>query len=783
MKLSRVLFRILGRRLPVTDGERSVDGLMNPVTIRRDEFGIPHIDASNDWDAWFALGFCQGQDRAFQLEWIVRAVRGTMAEAVGVDGIPVDRMSRRVGFKRAADAQFNALDPDIQLMLCAFAEGINAGRQSGLSRQPHEFSILRTSPTAWTASDSLGYLMFTSLAISTNWVSELARYQVLVNDGPDALSAIEPESASWLNVTSPPGATAGQVASSLLEEAEALVDALGIDVGGSNNWVLAGERTASGKPLLANDAHMSPALPAAFYLAHISTPEWSIAGASFAGAPGFYIGHNGHSAWGITVGYLDNTDLFIEEIGADGLSVREGREFVPCEVRDEHIRVRGAGDVIERVLVTDRGPIIGPALAGDVGSVSLSAAWLQPRPARSVLGAHRWRSFEDFHRDTLQHTSISLNIVYADFSGDIGWVLAGEIPQRQGSGALPLPAWETGRGWEGDPVSGARELWMRNPESGFIATANNRPVPQAESAGLGFDWAEGYRVTRINEMLAQRDDWDTSLTLLAQLDTESIPWREIEPLISRVDPVDDDSRNGKELLKRWDGQVSPASTGAALFEVFLSTMMQKVTERAAPASYAWFLERSPAPGLAGNAMGKFRTGHLVHLMKVKPRGWFQEGWNSVIAHSLGDAVRTLRIRFGFHTQRWNWGAVRPLELRHQLGRGPLSGVFNRGPYVIGGDTNTVHAASVSIANPLANVGTVAVARTVIEIGDWDNARFVLLGGQSGNPLSPHYDDQILVWLQGRGVPIAWTPDAVDDAARTKLILTPSLDPDEPPESN
>ena len=387
VNVARGLFHSLGRRRPIIDGELQTPHLSSPVTVRRDDYGIPHINAANDRDAWYALGFCQGQDRAYQLESLIRSVRGTVAEVVGVPGLAIDRLSRRVGIYQSAVKQFAVLDGDIRQMLDAFAQGVKDGRDIGSRRRPHEFTLLHVRPTAWTAADTLGYLKFISLVISTNWAEELARYKILLEDGVAALEALEPESAAWLPVTDPPNAKAGRATSSLLREAWQLVDLLGLNDGGSNAWAISGERTATGRPILANDQHLAPSLPTHYYLAHVTTPDWGIAGGSFVGSPGFFVGHNGHAAWGVTVGNLDNTDLFIEEIGSDGRSVREGGRFVPCTIRQEKYRVRGADDLAEEVLETDRGPIVGPALDGRPGAISMSATWLRPAPVRSVFTA------------------------------------------------------------------------------------------------------------------------------------------------------------------------------------------------------------------------------------------------------------------------------------------------------------------------------------------------------------------------------------------------------------
>jgi penicillin G amidase len=772
VQLSRFFFRSLGKRMPVIDGEIQHAGLNDAVEIRRDAFGVPHIEAGNDWDAWFALGFCQAQDRSFQLEGIVRSVRGTVSEMVGTSGLRIDRLSRRVGFKRAAHEHMKHLDDDIRLMTDAFAAGVNAARDVGQTRNAHEFTLLRARPTAWESSDVLGYLKLMSMAMSTNWAEELARYQILIRDGIDALEALEPGISTSMPVANPPGDMAKDTATELMREARQVIEALGLDTGGSNNWVVSGGRTRSGKPILANDTHLRPVLPTHFYLAHLKTPEWGVAGGSFTGSPGFFLGHNGYAAWGITIGFLDNTDLFIEEIGRDEMSVREGDRFVPCEVREEKIMVKGADDLTERVLITGRGPVVGPALDGHPISLSLSAVWLQNSPYRSMFNAHRWRSFEHFADDLNAHPNVSLNVVYADESGDIGWKLAGQMPVRTGSGAMPLPAADVANHWSSPNREPDDRLWAKNPDAGFIATANSRPCTDATEAGFGVDWLEAYRLARIQEYLRERDDWTSEDFWQLQMDTVSLPWRSFKPIISAIDSVDDDSRAAKQMLLRWDGNVGAQSSSAALFETFIASLMRKVVERAAPVSWTWAMGQGGVTGFAANYFGVVRTGQIIKLAQEKPRGWFDEGWNSVLANSLGDGLRMLRLHFGYHTKNWHWGKVRPMILRNQSGRGPLATVFNRGPYAVGGDASTVHAAGVEPADPLNQVRSTATARTVIEIGDWDNTSFVLLGGQSGNPVSPNYDDQIPLWLEGKGVRVPWTERAVREITTNTLTLLP-----------
>lgn len=383
MNLSRSLFRLLlGKRLPISDGSIHVDGIERPVTIRRDGWGVPYIEAESEADAWYALGFCQGQDRAFQLESLLRVVRGTLAALVGRDGLPVDRLSRRIGFHRAAREQLGVLNEATRETVEAFARGVTDGATKGLPKPAHAFALLGTEPTPYTAADVLGLLKLMSFLLASNWDSELVRLKILVEDGPKALQALDPCYPAGLPVTKPVGAAAGSALDHLADDLAIFLDRVAVG-GGSNNWVVGGARTAHGRPLLANDPHLAPGLPPHWYLAHVRTPAWTVAGAAFAGAPGFPVGFNEHGAWGLTAGLTDNTDLYVETVGADGRSVREGDKHSACMVYAEEIEIKGGESVTEQVLITARGPIVTPVLGTARGEEEpFSEAAMVPCPYR-----------------------------------------------------------------------------------------------------------------------------------------------------------------------------------------------------------------------------------------------------------------------------------------------------------------------------------------------------------------------------------------------------------------
>ena len=775
MNLPKLLLRLVfGRRLPITCGVVEVAGVAEPVLIRRDRYGIPYIEAQNEEDAWYGLGFCQGQDRAFQLEGLLRVVRGTLAEMVGAGGLVVDRLSRRVGLWRSAQRQLEVLDQDVLRPLEAFARGVTEGSRVGCRRLAHEFAILRTSPTPYTAVDVLAMVKLMAFVMASNWDLELARLKVLREDGPGALAALEPGYQEWRLVTAPDGAAAGPAVDRLAEDLSAFMAVVGKG-GGSNAWALAPSRTSTGRALLASDPHLASILPPQWYLAHLRTLDWSVAGASFVGTPGFPVGHNDVAAWGVTAALIDNTDLFVEEVGPDGRSVREGGRFVPCEVRVECIQVRGRAPVEEKVLVTPRGPIVGPALEGEVGAVSLKATWLEDRPVEGFLRAQRAGSFEEFRRGFERWPLLPLNVVYADVSGTIGWQVVGEAPRRRkGWGTIPLPGWDPEVGWEDEPVPFDDMPHLVDSGNGIIASANNQPTPIGVEPFLGVDWLEGYRHARIVEVLDGRHDWDLPGMQALQMDQVSLPWRELRDTVLSAPAGTAEARQALGLLEAWDGVVGAESPGAAVFELFLGEMIRRVVEAKAPLAAQWALGMGFSRLVPRSGFGFRRVGQLARFLRERPEGWFDRPWPQEVADALDAVVRRLKKEQGKDYRRWAWGHVRPLTLTHLMARGkPLDWLFNLGPVPCGGDTNTVAQAAVDPTDPAGNPLWVASMRMVADVGNWEAARFVLPGGQSGNPLSPHYDDMLPLWLRGEGVPIAWSPGEVEKAAQTTLRLAPS----------
>lgn len=776
---------VLGRRLTPQAGRIEVN-CRRGVQIRRDRHGVAYVDAQDEADAWFGLGFCHGQDRAGQLEITWRLGRGLLSEALGAAGLPIDRAMRLIGVHRAARAQLETFDADVRDQLAAYVAGVNAALTSRDLPKSHEHALLRIAPSVWEPADVVTFGLLMCCFLPSNWDVELARLIILTRDGAEAVKAVDATWPEHLSLTNPPGAAAGPPSDWFVaRDLEALRAFVG-DSGGSNAWAVQGHKSASGRPLLCNDPHLPAALPNLGYLTRVKCPAFTVAGISIAGIPAFITGHNGHAAWGSTSAQVDNADVFLEELSSDGSSVRQGDAWVPCRVELQEIPVKGEAPEILRVIQTPRGSVVArkgdgvasifdpvPAV-GRANALSFAATWLEVRPTRSLLCFHNVKSFDEFRAECAKSAGCAYSLIYADKS-TVGWVLACEVPQRRsGFGSLPLAGWQSDVGWDGIVASDALP-WSRNPSSGYVCCANNKPVVDGESSAfLGHDFLDGYRQQRISDELSRRNDWTVAAMQALQTDVQSLPFAEVKEALFALSPTDADALQALEILRAWDGRVAGDSVGASVFELFAAAVNRKACQAKAPNSFEYAVGKGVMKLIPGTCLNARRASFVARLVREQPAGYF-EAWAPVLEDSLAEAIRTLREKFGTKPSAWVWGKIRPLPLRHRFGeKKPLDQVFNL-PSIEGwGDGTTVSQASFEFWHPLRHSTVTPHLRSVFDIGNWGESRFVLLGGQSGNPLSPHYGDLVPLYQRAEGVPVHWDDEVVQREAVATLSLTPSM---------
>jgi penicillin amidase len=787
-----------------TRGELALPGLQQPVEVQRDPWGVPHIFASSLPDLMVAQGFVHGQERLFQMEINRRTAAGRMSEILGEVALPLDRWVRTLTLQRVAEFEYGLLDENTRTLLQAYANGVTAAMQHG--PQPVEFTLLRHRPEPWSVVDSLSWIKMMAWGLSVNWESELLRARLIERLGPEKAAELDPDyRADWPTVL--PIRDFSGLGTRALAQAEAARPFSGPSpyAGvGSNNWVVHGQRTASGKPLLANDMHLMLSIPSIWYENHLHCPELQVTGVSFPGLPGVLAGHNGRVAWGFTNGFPDVQDLYMERTRrtADGgLEVEYNGAWEAGQVLRERIPVKGQQPVEHEVLVTRHGPVINSLAVELCGETPLALRWTALEPNTMIAGLLAMNQAQDVHsfHQALRHWHTPVqNIVYADIHGDIGYTLPGRIPiRRKGDGQVPVPGWTDAYEWE-RYIPFEDLPHTINPPEGYVASANNRVVGDAYPYYLGRETISADRALRIHELLAAEPVLD--ITSFERMHTDLV-CPSARRLTAALDGLHSEEPHLQVLLERlrdWDGRLGADSVEAAVYEVFyrrllylllsdrldefvlqkdpnaagrLEATRSDLTER--------YLGKGPTPLLEESSIYGFRALEwLLALLEQPQSPWYDLGGGqdrqAVLLAALADTQRYLQARLGAEIENWRWGELHRLLLAHTLGSVEAIGVCtNRGPYPIGGDQNTVWATGTHLHRPEGQDIVGPPYRMIIDLGNLANSQSVLLPGQSGRPGTPHYDDQIEDWFNGRYHPMLFSEQQLAEVALEVLRLLPA----------
>jgi penicillin amidase len=779
----------LRRYLPPTRERLALDGLQGEVEVRFDGCGIPHIYARSADDLFFAQGYCHARDRLFQMELNRLAARGELAEAFGPRAVEVDRFVRRLGFRRAAERELQSAEPATAQLARRYADGVNAF--VARHRLPFEFAILRDRPRPWDPVDSLAFARYMTFTLSFNWESELIRGRLIARLGVEGAGRLEPghprrdprraggepdTADTWralFTSADPPSAAS----------LEALFASLGPG-GASNNWVVAPERSATGRAMLANDPHLRPRMPAHWYLMHLCGGSFDVMGATFPGLLGVLIGHNARIGWGITATMADTQDLYLERADpaapgrfAGGAGWEEAGQVV------EEIRVRGREQpVIERFFRTRHGPLLN-GLAGipaDGPPLALrNAADDCSSPTDALLGLNQAGNWEEFRAALAGWQAPVLNFVYADVDGAIGYQMAGRVPIRsQGDGTLPLPGWTGEHEWRGWVPFDELPRVFRPPQSpslpdGIFATANTEPLLPCHHL-LTADWLDDHRQRRVYQLLRGKPVLSLEDMCRIQNDLLSLPAAAVVEHLKRVVPRDEAARRALELVLSWDGQLLPDSAAAAIYQVFRHEFVRHF-HRALPAALREYVlgrgvhELLASVSVFHHKAGSYLLGYLAEC-SASPPG------SGPLVEAFHAAIRWLETELGPDPAGWQWGRLHTIAFSHPIGlAAPLLDRLlrlSRGPIPLGGDADTVPQAGVDPWHPYTAALFTVSYRQVLDVGDWDQSLFALPTGQSGQPGSDHYDDLLEDWRTGRYRRLLFTRQAVEADTAEQIWLTP-----------
>ena len=774
------------RRQPRVDGTLRVAGLHAPVEIIRDRWGVPHIYGQEITDVMFGQGFAQAQDRLWQMDFQRRLAAGRLAEVLGPPALPTDRLLRILGLRHVAEQEAALLAPAVHAELQAFADGVNACLAT--EPLPVEFTLLHYRPEPWTIIDTIAWPVMVYWNLSVNWEAELLRAQLINRLGPELAAELEPDYCSRWPCVLPPGLddrTIGAEAQELAAQARPFVGPPAQSGLGSNAWVLAGSRTASGMPLLANDLHQQMSIPCLWYENHLVGPGLNVTGVTFPGVFHVVVGHNSHVAWGFSNGFPDVQDLYVERVRhapGRGIQYQHRGEWHDARVRREEVRVRGRGVAVEEVISTGHGPIINGLAPGLAGDQPLALRWTCFEPGTMAQVLHdtcRAGTCRQFRAALHAWTGPSQNIVYADTAGNIAYSLPGRIPIRtRGDGRVPVPGWTGEYEWAGHiPFEELPHLY--NPPVGYVASANNRPTPADYPYPIGCDHCSGDRAQRIIEMIEAHAAIDVADAQQMQMDQQSPGARLVAGYIGRLQVDDPHLASVVQIMRDWDGRLSPDSPAAAVHEALVPRLAGLMLRDRLGDLAERYTGKGPVPLLADGSLFGFRAWEWLQTTLPDAHShWFDLGHgetrDEVLQLALRQAVAELQEKLGPDPQSWAWGKLHTLTYGHPFGQvKALRRFFNRGPYALGGDYTTVCATGTTLYDAGAGKAVIGPSyRFIVDMANPESGHSLLAPGMSGQPSSPHYDDQVQAWLDGEYHPMLFAREDVEREAESRLVLVP-----------
>jgi penicillin amidase len=723
-------------RVARVDGTVRLTGLDSAVEVRRDGWGVPHIYARTVHDLFFAQGYVAAQDRLFQMEIWRRAGEGRLAEVLGPAYVPRDRLSRLFKYRGDMNAEWTSYAADARGLVTAFVSGINAyiaEVRSDPSKLPIEFSLLGFLPEPWTPEVPLTRV--TPLSGVGNGTSELLRAQLVALVGVKRAEELLPTYPQHALDPAPGLDFGGITAAALGGMGEVYNDVTFSRIEGSNNWVVSGRKTASGKPILANDPHRAITNPGVRYITHLVAPGWNVIGAGEPASPGVSIGHNDRIAFGLTIVGMDQQDVYIEDMRTAKLTA----------VQDT-IRVRAEAPRVVTLSYTTHGPVLSVDTArGRVIAVRMVSQEPGTASYLASLSLDRARNWPEFKAAMARWKMPAENMIYADVDGNIGWIASGLMPRRSWSGLLPVP----GNGkyeWQGFvPVSGLPQLY--NPKSGYIATANDnilRYMPSSYRTPISYEFPHpSYRAERLHQVLRDSSGFTVPDFERLQKDDYSMLASTLAPLmVAAARRGGAGARPAVTELASWNYRMDKDAKAPLWFEGWSDALGRLVMSSAVPAGVRSLVRSRVDWTFVERALNSGRHG------------------DSLAVAALDSATAAIRRRSAIGEP---WGKVHVAELQH-----PLAAAFDLPPISRSGDASTVMATGGTNFRQTAG----ASYREVIDLGDFDNSVAINVPGQSGQPESPHYADLLKPWADGEYFPLVYSRKRVEAETKHVLVLEP-----------
>ncbi|MFQ6605822.1 MAG: penicillin acylase family protein [Fidelibacterota bacterium] len=774
--------------LPRYEGRLTLSGLNEPVDVLTDEFGVPHIFANNENDLFFTAGYIAARERLWQMTVVRSAARGELANLFGRDLLSSDIYLRTWRIPEIGRRGAEQMNPDILTLVQRFCDGINAWVEESADNLPPEFKILGAKPLRWEPSDVISYARLMAHDLQQSWKPEALFGAVLEYYGQEKLTELLPpygsEKPTISQAQMPPGLM--NLYSFLEQEESKIRHFTGTDGPniGSNCFVVAGSKTTTGKPILANDPHLGFTQPAKWYEMHMSGGRFNVSGVCLAGLPVPVLGQNDAIAWGFTNVMADDIDFFVETVDPDDPTrYQSGDEWLTFATVTETIPIKGGTDTTITIRSTKHGPVISDLhyLMDKDGPV-ISFQWTGHdnfKILESLFELSLAKDWDSYSAAVEKFGVPGQNIVYADTAGNIGWRPAVKIPIRKdGASLVPRPGNDPSYDWQGY-VPFDEMPFLFNPDAGYIVTANNKSVGDDYPYYISNLWAHPSRAMRILERL--QDEAIISVDEIKDIQTDLISpmGRQLGPRLAAL--TSPDIRQGNvavamDLLADWDGDESPDSPAALVFHSVLWHLIQNVyrdeLDLIGPDAFAAYVDLAMIPHR--NIEWVLMAGTSSWIDNVATPD-YEESLTDIVNQSFRDAVAEIEDMVGPDPALWAWGAVHTLTHPHDLAQVAILDIifhFNVGPFRTGGSGETVNNGGFSYDNPYVQDFGPSMRR-IANLSDLDRTQFILPTGQSGLPRSPHYRDQAEMFIRGEYRTTRVNRDSMEasDAFR-KLELVP-----------
>ncbi|MBT3731725.1 MAG: penicillin acylase family protein [Candidatus Marinimicrobia bacterium] len=748
--------------LPKYTGNIKMEQLSKQVDVFTDKFGVPHIFAENENDLFFTAGYIAARDRLFQMTMVAHAVRGELASALGDEYIDSDIYLRTWRINAVSKKVEQKLDKETLNILSTFCDGINQRINELGKNLPIEFKIIGLKPLLWRPSDVIGYARLMAHELQSSWKTEIVFGAIAENFGMEKFLEIYPDDNDFTPTIASQlqNKSLSPFYTTILNNENKVRDLLGFSTPfyGSNNWVVHGSKTESGKPLLANDPHLGFMQPPRWYEMHLKGGDFNVSGICIAGIPVPIIGQNENCAWGFTNVMIDDVDFFVETTDENRPNqYLSGNQWLDMEIIEEIIPLKNGRDTTIVIRKTHHGPIVSdihPLLKN--GNTTVSMAWTghwETNEMGTFLGLNKMKNWNDFTETVKSFGVPGQNMVYADVEGNIGWRPAVYIPiRKKGSSLLPRPGQDKSYDWKGK-VPFEEMPYLYNPEKGFISTANNKTIGDEFPYYISGLWADPSRASRIEEMLKESDQLNVTDMKKIQLDLNSNFAKEITPyfLDAKTGKETGNLKKAYDYLENWDGVELAESAPALIFNAANIHLIKNLYGDELDLLGEGYLE-------AYIGLKYIHSRKLRSVLSSGNSSWFDdvetkdyiETKDDILRKSMKDAVLEIEASLGQNVSNWKWGRAHTLTHEHVLGKIKILDWlfgFNVGPFPQGGSDKTPRAGGYSTSDPYKETAGASMRR-IVDFDDLNQTQFILPTGQSGLYNSPHYDDQAEMFQAG-----------------------------------